>query len=126
MSPARSIERDEPPIAAAARVSWEPVCWRSFGIKFWNFSQSSGGTVQTAWGADTDTGILDEPLLELDLRWRYLKSRGLDYIEDKNEFELELAQMMARDGGKRILTIGVPTESILLSSDNIQDGNWSL
>ena len=34
-------------------------------------SQSSGGTGQAAWAADTDTGILDESLFELGLSCRF-------------------------------------------------------
>ena len=53
--------------------------------------ESSGGTGQTAWTADTDTGVLDETLLELDLSWRFKKALGVEYADDKQEFELEVA-----------------------------------
>lgn len=41
-----------------------------------NWCQSSGGTGQTAFAADTDTGILDEELLTLSLIYAYLDSEG--------------------------------------------------
>lgn len=36
-----------------------------------NFCQSSGGTGQSAWTADTDTGLLSEDLMKLGLIWRW-------------------------------------------------------
>jgi hypothetical protein len=42
-----------------------------------NWCQDSGSTGQTAWAADTDTGILDEELLTLGLEYVYLEGEGL-------------------------------------------------
>lgn len=47
--------------------------------------QSSGGTAQTAWTADTDTGILDEELFIADGKWRFLKAIGEAYAEEQKE-----------------------------------------
>jgi hypothetical protein len=71
-----------------------------------NWCQQSDGTAQSAWTADINTGILDENLLEMDLKWRFTKAKGLEYAEDKREFELELAQALARDGGAAVLNMG--------------------
>ena len=87
-----------------------------------NWCQSSGGTAQSAWAADTDTGILDEILMEMDLKWRFAKAKGLEYAEDKREFELELAQALARDGGARMLDMA-ETGDLLLTA-NITDANF--
>lgn len=43
-----------------------------------NWCQSSGGTGQTAFAADTDTAILDEELLTLGLIYRYSLSEGME------------------------------------------------
>lgn len=59
--------------------------------------QKDDGTGQTAWVADTDTGIIEEDLLELDLRWRFLSAKGLNYAEEKMEFETERAEYLATD-----------------------------
>ena len=50
--------------------------------------QSSGGTAQVAWAADTDTGIIDEELMTLDIALSYLAGEGLplgDLLEARNE-----------------------------------------
>ncbi len=78
--------------------------------------EDSGGTGQSAWAADTDTGILDEDYLALDLKWRFQKAKSLEYGEDKREFELELAQALARDGGSQILNMGSSDELLLTAN----------
>jgi len=70
-----------------------------------NFCQDSGGTAQSAWSADDDTGILDENLMELGIVWRFKKKNGLDYSEDYRVYEQKLANDTARVGGKRVLNM---------------------
>lgn len=89
-----------------------------------NWCQSSIGTAQTAWAADTDTGILDEYLLEMDLKWRFLSAKGQPYAEEKREFEMELAQALARDGGSPILSMTTPTDRIFIDESNLPETNY--
>lgn len=67
--------------------------------------QSSSGTPQTTWQADTDIGILDETLLRLGTRWRVLRRLGMSYSEELDEYEREVARAMAHDGGAAILNM---------------------
>lgn len=67
------------------------------------FCQSSGGTDQSAWAADTDVGVLDENLMELGITWRFKKKNGFDYSEDYRIYEQKLANKTARAGGKKVL-----------------------
>ena len=86
------------------------------------WAESSGGTPQTAFLADTDTALLDEGLVKLGLRWRFLRAKGLDYAEEMASYERELEQAMARDGGSTALMIAP------LAADpnrvNIPDGSF--
>lgn len=41
-----------------------------------NWCQSSGGTGQTAWAADTDTGVIDEELITRLVTFDYLEGEG--------------------------------------------------
>lgn len=62
--------------------------------------ESSGGTAQTEWLADTDLPRLDDYLVELGIRWRFRKMNGKPYAEDMNEYnEIGLKEMSA-DGGR--------------------------
>ncbi len=89
-----------------------------------NWCQSSGGTGAKAWAADTDTGILDEYLLQLDLKWRFLRAKGRSYSDEKQEFEQELAQALARDGGQAVLNMAGTDDRLLIDARQIQDSNF--
>ncbi len=84
--------------------------------------ESSGGTGQSAWAVDTDTGILDEDYLALDLKWRFQKAKGLEYGQDHREFELEVAQALARDGGGQTLSLAGSND--LLLTANLPETNF--
>lgn len=92
-----------------------------------NWCQSSSSTAQSAWAADSDTGILDETLMVLGLVWRFKQGRELPYAEDFNTYEREIEQAIMRDGGRRDLNYSL--DDTLL--DKVQpplvvEGSWSL
>jgi len=86
-----------------------------------NWCQSSGGTGQTDWAADTDTGIIDEYLIELDTLWRVLKRLGMSYAEEKDEAEREIAQSLASDGGSGRVSLNGTRGVHLLDTRNVPD-----
>lgn len=85
--------------------------------------QSSGGTAQSAWAADTDTGRIPEHLLILGLAWRWLESKGLDYGARFDEYEKELAKAKARDGTRKRHSITGPVYRTI-STGRVPEGNW--
>lgn len=88
--------------------------------------QSSGGTAQTAWAADTDTGILSEELMTLGVVWRFKAGRGYSYDEEFRSYEIMCAERFARDGGRRTLNAGYRPDARRPRAPFIQDGSWSL
>jgi len=70
-----------------------------------NWCQSSTGTGQIKWLNDTDTGVIDEELMTLGTVVRYKKAKGLGYAEDLRDYEIEVNNAIARDGGRRILKL---------------------
>jgi|TARA_R110000751_G_scaffold79843_8_gene160983 hypothetical protein len=89
------------------------------------YSQSSGGTGQAAWAADTDTGILDESLFELGLTFRFKQAHGLSYDQDYREYQLELRQAISRQGSSPILSMDDARRLIVSPySYNLNDGNY--
>jgi len=89
------------------------------------YSQSSGGTGQAAWAADTDTGIIDESLFELGLTFRFKQAHGLSYDQDYREYQLELRQAISRQGSSPILSMDDARRLIVSPySYNLNDGNY--
>lgn len=89
-----------------------------------NWCQSSGGSSQTSWAADTDTGILDEYLIELGVKWRFLNRMGMGYEEEKNEYEREVNKAIARDGGAKRLSLTGKKQYHLIGSYNVPDSGY--
>lgn len=67
--------------------------------------QSSSGTAQQLWTADTDTYKLDEDCFIQGMKWRFLRAKGLDYAEERQAYEMDCQRVMSRDGGNRDLPI---------------------
>jgi hypothetical protein len=65
-----------------------------------NWCQSAASAAQSAWAADTDTGILNEELMTLGIKWRWGKAKGLDYAEDMNTYEIEVQKKIFKDGAR--------------------------
>ena len=68
-------------------------------------AQSSGGTVQTVYLADTDVGLLDEDVIALGYKWRILKSRGLPYAEEFRDYEIAIEDA-SQDSGAATISMG--------------------
>lgn len=62
--------------------------------------QSSGGTAQSEWTADSDTGILSEEIMTLGVVWRYRMAKGFDYGEQMNTYEMEVNKAILNDGAR--------------------------
>lgn len=66
-----------------------------------NWCESSGGTGQTKFLADSDVAILDEELITLGLIWRFKKAKGLSFEADFFEYDRLVKEAKSRDGGAR-------------------------
>lgn len=64
---------------------------------------SSGGTGQTGWEADTDVPNVDDYLIRLNATWRLLKMQGKPYAEEQRDYDLALVERVSRNGGKKTI-----------------------
>lgn len=95
----------------------------AFEYRSSHWCQSSGGTSQEAWAADTDTGILSERLMGLGLVWRYKQARGLDWEADYEKYTFEVHQALAADQPRRILSMG---DHSMRYGFTVPEGSWSI
>jgi hypothetical protein len=65
-----------------------------------NWCRSSSLVGQSAWAADTDTGILNEELMTLGVIWRFKSKKGLDYAEDMANYEIAVNKAIFKDGAR--------------------------
>ncbi len=59
----------------------------------------NGSTEKLDVTLDTDVPMLNNTLVALGLRWRFLKAKGFDYAEDLATYERRFALLLAQDGG---------------------------
>lgn len=84
--------------------------------------QSAALAPQSSWQADTDTPILEDELFILDIKWRYLRSKGLEYDEEKSQFDEAHARERGRAGMARSLPLNARASGIrLLNSTQVPD-----
>jgi hypothetical protein len=84
--------------------------------------QSSTGTPQTSWQADTDTPTLQDRLFTLGMLARFLNRKGLDSTAAEREYQEAVEAAIGRAGGARVLPLNARAEPpILLGSANIPD-----
>lgn len=76
--------------------------------KYWCAGSEDTTPDQIAFLADNDVTFLDVEATTQGIAWRFQKSRGLDYSEAFQQYELQLATLMGRDGGTRVLSMGEP------------------
>lgn len=89
-----------------------------------NPAPPGASVLQPAFVADTDTALLDEELMTLGLRWRWLKAKGLDYGEEMATYERRKETRQARDGGSTAISLAPqPADP---SRANLPDGNFGI
>lgn len=76
-----------------------------FYSKNWITRQANGQFVNT-FQSDNDTPRIDESLLTLDLKWRYLQAKGFPFEAEYKEFEATLDAVKDDDGGKGRINLG--------------------
>jgi len=86
--------------------------------------KSASGTAQTSWQADTDTGILDEYLMRLGLKWRVLERLSGPSDAALAEYESMVDKAVASDGGAQVLDMTSDGGSYLLNYLNVPESGY--
>lgn len=63
-------------------------------------TKASDDTTSSVWTHDSDTSRLDEDLLTLGLKWRFLQSKGMPFEPEYREYEAMLEAALEDAGGK--------------------------
>lgn len=71
-----------------------------------NWCEDSGGTAQSAFAADDDVSKIDEELIKLGVKYRFLSAKGRPYGEEKEEFDAYLSALRADDEPHQVIDFG--------------------
>ncbi len=95
----------------ANRVYFDPVPTASatavveYYSKNWVLA-SDLTTTKEYFTADDDTPILNDDLIELGIKWRFLRAKGFSYDEEKNMYEDAVELAIGTAGSLRDLSLG--------------------
>lgn len=87
---------------------------------------SSGGSYFSSIQTDADTFIFRDSLLVTGLKTQWKAAKGLDASFDIGEFRTMLESSKSQDQSAPKLSLSPYGGTVLLSLDNIPDGNWGL
>lgn len=94
----------------------------SDGTITWTYvSDQLYGSSNERWQADTDISLIDADLLILGTVWRFLKRKGLDYQEEKREYEMQCSNRLSRLQGAPILNFSGDSPIFV---ENVPEGNF--
>ena len=85
---------------------------------------ADGITAKTTFTADDDTSIINEDILTLGTKWRFLKAKGLDYSEEFRSYESALESVFGSDGAAPLVDM---TGTIIdWTIPALPDGSWNI
>ena len=84
-------------------------------------------TPSSTWTLDSDVGLLPENVITLGLIWRWKHSKGLDYAQDFETYNMTKERAASRQGARRKLRLDGPTSPYAsrASRGNIPEGSWT-
>jgi len=82
------------------------------------------GTFGNRFTADTDIPLLNDQMFILGVKWRFWQIKGFSYGALQQECLDFVNREKARDGGMSDLAMGRRKQPYLISSANVQDGNF--
>lgn len=85
---------------------------------------SATGTPKPTFTVDTDFPILDENMMILGVKWRMWQIKGFDYAPMQAEYQDYVDRRYGNDGGAKTLSLSGRRPNYLLTSGNVQDGNY--
>lgn len=107
-------------------LSPTPTAVYTFAFNYFTkqFCETSGGTGLDDWAADDDVSRLDDNLMTLGVRYRYLARQGLPYTEEKGEYLEAIKDLLADDRPHPIIDVGrIMADPYAV---NIPDGGWNI
>jgi hypothetical protein len=80
------------------------TCAFEYVTKSW-VTNAAGTTFRNAIGGDTDELLLDDEVMLMGLIWRWKKAKNFEYGEDFKSYEMQVVDLIARDGTKPRLSL---------------------
>lgn len=85
----------------------------------------STATANSRFQNDSDFFLLDDNVMELGIKWRFRKAKGLSYDAEQDDYDNAVEVAISADGGKRNLPMNASSSGIrLLNEQNCPDTGY--
>lgn len=113
------------PVGSASTVYTDNIVYEYVSNQWVAVTGAPTVGVQTSYQLDTDVSLINEDLLVLSVKWRFLKAKGLDYMADKAEYEAKKDKLTGRSASARSLPLNSRASGLrLLNAQNVPDTNY--
>ena len=113
------------PVGSAASVYKDTIAFEY--VSQWAVALASAPTVGTSvtFVNDSDVCLIDEDLLTVSLKWRFLKAKGLDWESYFKEYSDKLSLVKGRSASSRNLPLNARNGGLnLLGYNNVPDSGF--
>ena len=111
------------PIPGQGSTPATPLTFNYYYVGKW-WVQDSAGNYKPKATKDDDTCIFDDRLMVSGIKLRFFQAKQFDTTAFADEFQSNLDDALAQDGGGAILSLARQPQFPLLGIWNIPDGNW--
>lgn len=87
------------------------------------WAESSDGTPQSSFLADSDTCIYPDRLMVLGIKKKYFEVKGFDTTAFERDFQAQLSIARSNDSGSPTLSMSPKPSTVLIGFENIPDGS---
>lgn len=99
-----------------------PIVYEYYSNAWTQTGLTNGSTVNSRFQNDTDYFILPDNCMELGLKWRFRKAKGLSFDVEQDEYEQQVESSMGADGAARNMPLNASASGIrLLNEQNVPD-----
>ncbi len=83
-------------------------------------SSGDGLITREQWADDGDVSLINEDIFTHGIIWRFLRAKGLDFASYISEYQTQLSQLVARDGGMPTIQL-LHDHGSILNTGNLPD-----
>lgn len=110
------------PVGSASTLYTDNIVYEYVSNQWVGVSATPTVGAQTAYQLDTDVSLINEDLITLGLKWRFLKAKGLDWEADQAEYKAKKDKITGRSASARSLPLNSRASGLrLLNAQNVPD-----
>lgn len=83
---------------------------------------SGGTTTAASFANDADIPILSDRAIIMGIKWKFWEQKGFDWTQKRTDYDDYVNRLIARDGGRKTLSLVGRQGSMFISPSNVQDG----